>query len=44
MGILSCLVSLFLFDVFWSGAQSEIVNTGVFLCVWEYAEYFVYLL
>lgn len=40
VGILSCLVSHFLFDVFWKVAQSEIVSIGVFLCVWEYAECF----
>ena len=40
VGILSCLVSHFLFDVLWKAAQSEIVSIGVFLCVREYAEYF----
>lgn len=43
MGLLFCLVSQLLFDVFWSGAQSEIVSVVV-LCVWDHARYFVCVL
>ena len=42
MGILPCLVSQFLFDVFWRGAQSEVVSIVV-LCVWDHAKYFGYV-